>query len=60
MLKTRQIMLKVTAPLRSTPRIAVVDSEALAGDQRMPKSPQTSNEASDRKIAPLRLSHLPV
>jgi len=46
------------ATLRSTLRLAVVDSVALAGDQRIAKSPQTSNEVSERKIAPPRLSHL--
>src|SRR6266496_2653877 len=46
------------APLRSTLRLAVVDSEALEVDQRMSKSPQTSTAVSDRKTAPLRSSHL--
>jgi hypothetical protein len=45
--------------LQSPPQLAVGDSEALAEDQRMPKSPQTSTGVSDRKIAPLRLSRLP-
>ena len=46
------------APLRSILRLAVVDSEALAVEQRMPKSPQTATAVSDRKTAPLRSFHL--
>src|SRR6266446_3774776 len=46
------------APLRSTPRLAVVDYEALAGDQRRPKSRQTSTAVSDGKTAPLRSCRL--
>jgi hypothetical protein len=44
--------------LRSTPRLAVVGGEALAGDQRMPKSPHTATAVSDGKTAPLRSCRL--
>ena len=40
------------------PQLAVVDSEALVVDQRMPKSPQTSTAVSARKTAPLRSCRL--
>lgn len=42
------------APLRSILWLAVVDSEALVVEQRMPKSPQTATAVSDRTTAPLR------
>jgi tetratricopeptide (TPR) repeat protein len=45
-------------PLRSTPRLAVVDSAARVADQRRPKSRQTSSAVSDRKTAPLRWCRL--
>jgi len=47
------------APLLSTLRLAVVDSEALGVDQRIAKSQQTLNAVSGRKTAAPRSSRLP-
>jgi hypothetical protein len=45
--------------LRSIPQLAVEDSAALVGDQRIAKSRQTSTAVSARKTAPPQLYHLP-